>query len=143
MADKTQAFQGYIRLSANYFDDPDMETLTWAEKAYYIALACRIRQLRTDGWITEAQAAKLGYQHWRKALAKLVEAGAISQHQDATNRTAYYLPGYLKWNYSEAQYDDLREKRRAAGLKSRCVTNHGPDCGCWKRQTHAHREAEP
>lgn len=129
---KDQSFEGYIRLSSHFFDDPDIELLTWAERAFYLAMACRIRQLRSDGWLTETQVAKLGYPRWRPALSALVESGMVTTHDSPAGATGYYLPAYLKWNYSESQYEELREKRRSAGAKSRCVTNHGPHCGCWE-----------
>jgi len=133
MARSSQRFTGYIRLSSTFWDEPEIEALGMVGAAFYLQMACRIRQLRTDGWITEAQASKLGYPKWRAAIATMVDPlGLLTEHVNAAGATAYYMPAYLKWNYSEAEFDDLREKKKSAGRKSRCVTNHGPDCGCWQ-----------
>ena len=131
---RSQAFEGYICLSAHYFDDPDIEPLPWAVKAFYLAIACRIRQLRSDGWITHTQVAKIGYPQWQSALRALLSAGKLTDHRIVAGEPAYFVPAYPKWNYTESEYEDLRDKRRRAGLKSRCVTNHGPECGCWQTQ---------
>lgn len=132
MAKPDQRFTGYIRLSATFWDDPEIEALGMAHAGFYVQMACRIRQLRSDGWITASQASKLGYPKWRAALAAMVRLGLLTEHDTAAGQHAYYMPAYLKWNYSEAEYDELRSKKRRAGRKSRCVTNHGPSCGCWQ-----------
>lgn len=132
MAKPRQEFTGYIRLSSTFWDDPDVEAMGITNAAFFLMVACRIRQLRSDGWITEAQASKLGYPRWVGALTRLVELGKLTKHTNAAGQPAYYMPSYLKWNYSEEEYREYRAKKQAAGRKSRCVTNHGEDCGCWQ-----------
>lgn len=127
-----QEFTGWIRLSSTFWDDPDVEAMGMSHAAYFLMIACRIRQLRSDGWITEVQASKLGYPKWRAGLCRMVELGKLTAHTNAAGQASYFMPSYLKWNYSEAEFDALRNQKRTAGRKSRCVTNHGAECGCWE-----------
>lgn len=135
MGKPDQSFTGYIRLKATFWDDPEIEALGIAHAAFYLQMACRIRQLRSDGWITEAQASKLGYAKWRSAIVAMVRLGLLTEQPSATGLPAYYMPAYLKWNYSEEEFEVLRAKKSRAGRKSRCVTLHGADCGCWQEQS--------
>lgn len=130
----SQAWTGYIRLSAMFWDEQETEAIGMAHAAFYIQMACRIRQLRSDGWITEAQVSKLGYPKWRAAVEAMVGIGYLTAHTNAAGMPTYYMPAYLKWNYSEAEFEDLREKKSRAGRKSRCVANHPLGCNCWESE---------
>jgi hypothetical protein len=134
MPKPSQGFAGYVCLSATFWDDPDIEDVGIMPAALYLMMACRIRQLRSDGWITEQQVAKLGHPKWRECLTRLLGPGLVTAHTNSHGAPAYYLPAYLKWNFSEAEYEELRGKKARAGRKSQCVARHGPDCGCWQRE---------
>lgn len=134
MPKRSQEFEGYICLSAKFWDDPEVEALGMTHAAFYLQMACRIRQLRTDGWITQAQVTKLGYQRWRAAVAAMVGLGMLTEHTNAAGAPSYYMPAYLEWNFSEAEYEEKRQQKSKAGRKSRCVKLHGEQCGCWNHQ---------
>lgn len=91
----------FLALSAGFFDDPDVEPLPWDDRAFFIALGCKVRQLHSDGWLTEAQVSRIGYPRWKRALPRLIDLGLLTSHTDAHGQPAYFLPGYLKWNWSE------------------------------------------
>lgn len=116
----------FLALSAKFFDDDDVEPLRWDDRAYFVAIACRIRQLGSDGWITEAQASKLGYPRWRRALVCLVDAGLLTKHVNAHGLPAYYAPGYLKWNWSE----DAWQRKAHEGRADACRRWHGGPESC-------------
>lgn len=105
----------FIALSANFPDDPDVvragEKATWL----YVVMACDIRIRRSDGTVPAHRMAKLGVPGWRTRLTRLLDVGLVVERPDG-----YHLPGYLKWNKSEHDY----QKRSAEGTVGACNRHH-------------------
>ena len=126
----------FIALSADYFDDPDVAAAGHMPALLYLHLACRIRQLHADGWIHEIQVQRLGFPQWRNHIRRLVDVGLITAHVDANGNPAWYLPAYLKWNYSEQSW----QRREHEGTLGACKRHHTdtPPCDLPKCQAAAH-----
>lgn len=116
----------FVALDAFIMDDPRVENLPWDMRAYFVAIACRVRQLRSDGYLTDSQASRIGYPKWRQALDRFAQVGLVEQVADPDGRTAWYVPAYLKWNPEELEY----VRRSKEGTAGSCQRWH--DDGCTK-----------
>lgn len=126
----------FIALSQDFFDDPDVAAAGHLPTLLYLHMACRIRQLHSDGWLHQNQVMRLGFPRWQTHLRQLIEVGLVTQHQDANLKPGYYLPGYLKWNYSEHAWL-TREHEGTLGACKRHHTDH-PPCDLPNCQAAAH-----
>ena len=109
----------HIRLWANYFDDAESEGLSLPTATAYLQMACRCRQMRSDGWIHEAQIAKLGISGWKRHVAALAAVDWLEGHQEPNGRTRWLLRGYLKWNLAEEDYARAKHNGRLGGCRSK------------------------
>jgi hypothetical protein len=91
----------FIALSADFFEDPDVDAVGPGGQLLYLQLACRIRQLHSDGFIYEVHVRRLGVPKWQTHMRALVDVGLVTEHTDANGAPAWYMPAYLKWNWSE------------------------------------------
>lgn len=110
----------FIALSADFFDDPDIGAAGHMPALLYLQMACRSRQLHSDGWLHESHVRRLGIPNWRRHITRLVNVGLITQHTDANGHPAWYLPAYLKWNYSEEAW----QRRHHEGRIGACKLHH-------------------
>lgn len=117
----------FLRLSALFFEDADEHALPHAAQLLYLRMATRTRQLRSDGWISEAHIEGLRVPSWRKHLKALEDVSWITR--DATNghgagRARWYVSAYLKWNLSEDDYGRRSHEGRVGG----CTSKHEQPC---------------
>lgn len=119
----------HIRLWANFFDECDEAGLSLTAQVMYLRLACRARQLHSDGRIHETQAAALRVPQWRKHVDALLAAGLLVESEGPGGRPGWYLPGYPNWNPCQADFERDRHLGRIGGCHSRhqqpCAL---PDC---------------
>ena len=114
----------YVPLDAAFFDD-DKVIAAGEQAAYlYLNVLARVRQLDTDGVLSEAQMPRLGVPNWRKRLAKCVEVGLLVQSGDS-----YIVPTWCAWNETAAQRESrLRaDRERKARSSDRNPTGIHPD----------------
>lgn len=93
-----RAPRAYVPLDAAFFDDDKVIVAGEAAAYLYLNMLARIRQLDTDGVISEIQMPRLGVANWRKRLAKLVEVGLIVQRG-----SDYIVPTWCVWNETVEQ----------------------------------------
>ena len=116
----------YVALSATFFDDPDIDAAGPMPTLLYLQMACRVRQLRSDGFIHEVHVKRLGFPKWQTHIRTLVSVGLVTEHTDANGSPAWYLPAYLKWNPPEESY--LRKSHE--GTLWACKGRHGGEPPC-------------
>ena len=110
----------FIALSANFPEDDDILAVGEAAGWLYLVMTCDCRLRRTDGWITSDRVSRLGVRGWQKRLDALLARGLVELHE-SPHGVAYWIPGYLKWNKSEAQLT-------AAGKYGACRRYHAQPC---------------
>lgn len=114
----------HIRLWQNFFDECDDNGIPMAAQMLYLRMACRCRQLRSDGWIHDGQIEKLGVKGWQKMTPPLTLAGLIQDYPDMNGRRRWFLPAYPKWNKTEEDYTRDRHNGRIGG----CTSKHDQPC---------------
>jgi hypothetical protein len=95
----------FIPLSATFFEEEETRAIGMQAAATYLAMACKIRMLGSDGWITESQVQSLGIRTWRQDVAKMLTVGYLTAHVSALGNACWYMPSYLKHNQSQQAYE--------------------------------------
>lgn len=109
----------WVALSAHFPDDDDIIAAGERAAWLYLVMICDIRARRTDGTISMDRVARLNVPGWRARLDKLAAIGLVR-----INRTTVTVPAYLKWNRSEAEYEQISSQRRGAA----CKRHHPQPC---------------
>lgn len=109
----------YLALDPGFMDDPDI--VAAGEKAawLYLAMALDARLHMTDGLVPKHRLDRLGVNGWKPRLSTLMSVGLVVETVDG-----YLLPGYLKWNPSQREY----EQRRHEGRIGVCKRHHAQPC---------------
>ena len=111
----------YVCLSAIFTTDDDIVAVGERAAWLYLAMTGDCRMRRTDGWISRDRVSRLGIAGWSQRLVPLLNRGLVEQHQSPQGEECYWIPGYLKWNKSEAQLT-------AAGKYGACRRYHPQPC---------------
>ena len=114
----------HIRLWANFFDDPDVDKLHPLAQNLYLRMACKSRQLRSDGLVHERHVAKLGLAGWRAHVDALTHAGLLAEFRDHDGQRRWHIVAYPKWNKCETDYQRDTHNGRLGG----CVSKHPQPC---------------
>jgi len=108
----------FIALDAGFPSDDAVVQAGERAGWLYLNMACETRIRRMDGYVKAHQVPRLGVASWQPRLDRLLDVGLV---QDTPQ--GLYLPGYLKWNKSEAAY----AKRSMEGTVAACERHH-QDC---------------
>lgn len=103
-----------VFLDVNFYDNPKVVAAGERADRLYTQALCLVKRTWSDGFVSDAQIAKMGLSGWRKRAAKLEEVGLF--HRD-DNRTGWWIHDFLDVNRSRAQQDEIVAKRAAAGRK--------------------------
>lgn len=109
----------YLALDPGFMDDPDIVAVGEKAAWLYLAMALDARQHMTDGLVSHHRLERLGVNGWKPRLATLLSAGLVVDTPDG-----YLLPGYLKWNRSQREYD----YRKHEGRINVCKRHHDQPC---------------
>lgn len=122
----------WVRLDANIGSHDKILSLLadpspkkWQAFASYMTSLAWSGGHGTDGRIP---AAALPFVHGNTATARLLVKYRLWEERTA----AWHIVNYEMRQEVSLITDEKRAAQSLGGKKSRCRTNHGPDCGCWK-----------
>lgn len=105
----------YVPLSAGFFDDDEIVAVGERSAWLYLVVLARIKQLDSDGLISEQQMGRLHIRDWRRRLQPLLDFGLIDQVSPVT----YRVRSWEKWNESAAERSERRAIDRDRKAKKR------------------------
>lgn len=108
----------YVPLDARFFDD-DAIIRAGERAAYlYLAILCAIKLDATDGTITLRKISRLHVDNWRPRVDKLLAEGLLLELDTPENtEVTYLIPGWGKWNMTNAEVAQRAEMGRIAAQK--------------------------
>jgi hypothetical protein len=113
----------YVPLKADFYEDPKIIRAGEAAELLYVHMLAYCSRTFTDGFIDDAQLARLGLKRVEKRAATLAQHALISRVDDS-NSHGYRVTAWLKHNPSVKEIAKAHEQESTAGKRGNHLRWH-------------------